>query len=332
MATNIDGIKAALENPGFTSLVKSEVLATSKLFASGLGILRPDLAASLRAGAPQFGVRYWKPLDDTAYMPTTDNANPQTARQRLTAAAQSGARRLITLKPVDVTDLESHLVGEDLTTVAKSLLADAMARRLYKEAVSFALAVAGFDTDGVTAGTQAGLTVDVGTGFNFEDYVTAVKTQWGDSGSASGNVIMGNSMDFIAIRQAQGTAGGIVTPNTVNPAFETWAGNTIVENDDIPQGTVLVFKRGAFGFAYGSSPYIKEVEVQRDALADMGGGMDTIVQRAVHAMHIDGISLKASAPMTANGFYVTAAQMNDAANWEVVAAPKNIPFFVMNIA
>jgi hypothetical protein len=331
MATNLDGIKAALENPGFAPLVRSEVLATSRLFTSGLGIQRADLAASLRGGAPQFGVRYWKPLDDTAYMPTTDNANPQTARQRLTAAAQAGARRLLTLKPVDVTDLESHLVGQDLTTVAKTLLADAMARRLYKEAVDFALAVAGFDTDSGTVGTQTGLTVPADA-FDFDTFVEVLKTQWGANGRLSGNVIMGNSAAFITLRQNQDNGGGLVTPNTVNPDFDTWAGNTIVENDDMPVDKIAVFKRGAFGFAYGSSPYIKEVEVSRHADADMGGGMDTIWQRAIHAIHVDGISFKTSAPITANGYYVTAAQQNDAANWEVVADVKDIPFFVIDLA
>lgn len=120
-----------------------------------------------------------------------------------------------------------------------------------------------------------------------------------------------------------------------NLVGQSYLGKRIIMDDSLPviAGGTDGFKYvsvlfGPGAIAYGSGGSTVPVEVEREALAGNGGGMETIVERDTWLVHPFGFQNTGSPA----GQSFTLAEIAAAASWDRVVARKNVPlaFLVTN--
>lgn len=297
----------------FGNYVTNQILKTNRFVQSG--ILTPDttLGPQLQQAGSRITVPFINDLSGTA-----DNwvDGKDIAVNSLTSGSQQGIKFYRT-KAFGYTDLTTLISGAPVETVIGNRFANFWMREDQRTLLSVLDGV--FQVDAIKNSKLYDQTVKSPTNamFGATGFIGAVGLM-GDLQDTTFGAIAVNSATY-SMMKAQGLIETIQPQNGAVP-FQAYNGLRIVLDDDIaidladktkPTTTAYIFGTGAVAY----STVMESTETQRDPLKN--GGQDSIVQKRIGTIHVNGTSVKADfAPAVANA--VSDDELAAATTWEVV--------------
>ncbi|MFK3945626.1 phage coat protein [Pseudomonas fulva] len=314
-------------------------------FESGVVVRNPMLDAKANTGGQEIQIPFWRDLD-ASVEPNASNDDPadMASPNKLGSGLQK-ARISYLNQGYSAADLVVELAGSDPMQRIRNRFGTYWQRQWQRRIIASAVGLladneANNDGDMVYDGA-AGL-------WSRQAFTSAVFTLGDAFGQLSAiavhslaykQMVDANDIDFIPDSQ-----GNLTIP--------TFMGQRVIVDDSMPATsagdpatittTAVLFGAGAFGYGEGT-PEVPE-EIERQARAGNGGGVETLWERKTWILHPfgyqftgDDITKRANlrgrtgADTTLDEFSPLLADLRKAANWNRVVDRKNVPIAFLKI-
>lgn len=315
-------------------------------FESGVVTRNAMLDAKANTGGQEIQLPFWRDLD-SSIDPNASNDDPaDMASPNKVGTGMQRARIAYLNQGYSAADLVAELAGSSPMQQIRNRFATYWQRQWEKRVIAAALGVM---ADNVA--NDAGDMVFNGSAalFSGEAFIKAGMTL-GDgyeslTAAAMHSLVYQQLLINKEIKFGPDSAGALNVP--------TFLGKRIVVDDSLPtksvtgppagiESTVILFGQGAFGYGEGT-PEVP-VEVERQARAGNGGGVETLWERRTWLLHPFGfqftgasISKRANtngrtgATTSADEFSPLVADLAKAANWDRVVERKSVPLAFLTV-
>lgn len=324
----------AIEPTVFSSYMTKETMQKSAFWGSGALRADGDLSAKLAGGGRTFNVPFWKDLDDSEPDAASDDPNSHAVPSKLTSSTDI-ARRIIWTKGWSTANLVQELAGSDPMQRIVSRVGDYWARRIDDAAIAVMRGIfadnvandAGDMVEDIASDSAAAITS--AERISAEAIMDAAQTM-GDAKSSLKLLVIHSE---VGTRLAKNDLIDFVPDSNGKLTVPTYMGYRVMESDKVPAiaGTNRIkywnFLIGMDAFGYAESPVAKPVEVEQDASAGDGMGVETLWTRRQFAMHPYGIKFTDT---SVGGEFPTVSELRLAANWDrVYPERKQIPLALL---
>lgn len=327
-------ITDAIEPTVFSNYISVNTMQKSVFYGTGVFRNDPDLAAKLAGGGRTFNVPFWKDLDDSEPDAASDDPDSHAVPSKLTSGTDV-ARRVIWTKGWSTANLVQELAGSDPMQRIGDRVAAYWARRMDDAAIAVLRGVfadnilndGGDMVEDVSIDTSAALSPS--NLISAEAVMDAAQTM-GDAKSELKLLVIHSEVenrlaknDLIDYR-----------PDSEGKTFVPYyLGYRTIVSDKVPaiMGANKVryhnYLVGMNALGWAESPVAKPVEVESDASAGDGMGVETLWTRRQFAAHPYGIKWTDAA---VGGEFPTVAELRNAANWDrVYSERKQIPLALL---
>lgn len=300
------------------------------------GVLRPDadLGAKLAGGGRTFNVPFWRDLDDTESDTASDDPDSYATPGNVSASKDVALRQVRT-RGWSTANLTAELAGSDPMARISSRVGDYWGRQFDDIAIDTARGVFA-DNIANDGGDMVHSVAATAPGTSASNMISTVAIMeaaqtMGDAKRELKLIVMHSRVhtrltqnDLIDFRPDSESDGWIdyfqgyrIHVSDRVPAYIDQYGNTVYHN--------YIFGENAFGWAEHSVE--KPVEVESDASAGDGMGVETLWTRRQFALHPYGIKWTDS---MVSGLFPTNAELRLADNWDrVYPERKMIPMALL---
>lgn len=302
----------------------------------GAGVLVPDasLTAQLAGGGRTFNMPFWKDLDDTESDPASDDPASDATPGGITTGKDIALRQVRT-RGWSTANLVRELAGDDPAKRIASRINEYWSRQIDAIAVStmrgvFADNAANDSGDMINdiATDGAGAIADAER-FS-SDAVSDTAQTMGDAKRDLGLIIMHSAIHTRLEKQQMIT----FRPDADGKVWHSFYKDYRIHvSDECPaiaganRTTYHTYLLGTGALAWGESPVAKPVELDNDASAADGAGIEEIWTRRQFALHPPGIKWTDS---SVGGEFPINSELQAAANWDrVYAERKMIPMALL---
>lgn len=270
------------------------------------GIIQPSatLSTLLAGGGATFNEPFFRDLEADE-----ENISKDTGADSGVSGIQTGAEvqvRLSRNKSWGSADLVRDLIGTDPMSHIVAKIGGYWQRRQQKLLIATAAGVFAGNAKASDANhKQNDLTFDASgtafadgvTNFSASNFVTAIGTM----GDAM-NDLKGMSVHSIVYqRMIKNNMIDFIPDSEGSTMIPTFMGRYVVVDDGVPfdaaKGTFETWLYGAGAFAFGAGSAKVPVEIERSALANNGGGLETITNRVEWCLHPVGHAYRGAAPV-----------------------------------
>ncbi len=314
-------------------------------FESGVVVRNPMLDAKANTGGQEIQVPFWRDLD-ASIEPNASNDDPadMAAPNKMGSGLQK-ARISYLNQGYSAADLVVELAGSDPMQRIRNRFGTYWQRQWQRRVIASAVGLladneANDDGDMVYDGA-AGL-------WSRQAFTSAVFTLGDAFGQLSAIAVHSlaykQMVDADDIDFAKDSQGNLTIP--------TFMGQRVIVDDSMPATsggnpasittTAVLFGAGAFGYGEGS-PEVPE-EIERQARAGNGGGVETLWERKTWILHPFGYQFtgdditnranlrgRTGADTSVDEFSPLLADLRKAANWNRVVDRKNVPIAFLKI-
>lgn len=324
----------AIEPTIFSQYMTKDTMQKSAFYGSGAMRADGDLAAKLAGGGRTFNVPFWKDLDDSEPDAASDDPNSYAVPSKLTSSTDI-ARRIIWTKGWSTANLVQELAGSDPMARIVARVGAYWARRMDDAAIAvmrgiFADNIANDAGDMVEdISNDSATAVAAAERISAEAVMDAAQTM-GDAKSELKLLVIHSE---VGTRLAKNDLIDFIPDSNGKLTIPTYLGYRVYESDKVPAiaGTNRIkywnFLIGMDAFGWAESPVAKPVEVEEDAAAGDGMGVETLWTRRQFAIHPYGIKFTDT---SVGGEFPTVPELRLAANWDrVYPERKQIPLALL---
>lgn len=318
----------------FFSYMLKETKVKSAFYRTGVLGEAPDMAEKLSGGGRTFTVPFWKDLDNTESDPASDDPASDATPGNITAS-KDVARRQVRTRGWSTANLVRELAGDDPMKRIASRTANYWGLQFDDVAISTARGlfadniandsgdmVNSIATDGAGAITSAEL-------FSAEAVLDTAQTM----GDAKNDLSLLAMHSVVHNRLAKNDLIDYRPDSTGKVWHAYFMDYQIVVSDKCPavagtnRTTYWTFLFGKDAMGWAESPVAKPVEVDSDASAADGMGVEELWTRRQFVCHPYGIKFTDSSVAAE---FPTNAELMQAANWDrVYAERKQIPMALL---
>lgn len=314
-------------------------------FESGVVVRNPMLDQKANTGGQEIQIPFWRDLD-ASVEPNASNDDPadMAAPNKLGSGLQK-ARISYLNQGYSAADLVVELAGSDPMQRIRNRFGTYWQRQWQRRIIASAVGLladneANDDGDMVYDGA-AGL-------WSRQAFTSAVFTLGDAFGQLSAIAV--HSLAYKQMIDADDI--DFVPDSQGNLTIPTFMGQRVIVDDSMPATssgdpatittTAVLFGAGAFGYGEGS-PEVPE-EIERQARAGNGGGVETLWERRTWILHPFGYQFtgdditnranangRTGADTTVDEFSPLLADLRKAANWNRVVDRKNVPIAFLKI-
>ncbi|MCE0778925.1 phage coat protein [Pseudomonas sp. NMI542_15] len=314
-------------------------------FESGVVVRNPMLDQKANTGGQEIQVPFWRDLD-ASVEPNASNDDPadMAAPNKLGSGLQK-ARISYLNQGYSAADLVVELAGSDPMQRIRNRFGTYWQRQWQRRIIASAVGLlaaneANDDGDMVYDGA-AGL-------WSRQAFTSAVFTLGDAFGQLSAIAV--HSLAYKQMIDADDI--DFVPDSQGNLTIPTFMGQRVIVDDSMPATsagdpatittTAVLFGAGAFGYGEGS-PEVPE-EIERQARAGNGGGVETLWERKTWILHPFGYQFtgdditnranlrgRTGADTSVDEFSPLLADLRKAANWNRVVDRKNVPIAFLKI-
>lgn len=314
-------------------------------FESGVVVRNEMLDAKAKTGGQEIQVPFWRDLD-ASVEPNASNDDPadMASPNKLGSGLQK-ARISYLNQGYSASDLVVELTGSDPMQRIRNRFGTYWQRQWQRRVIASAVGVL---ADNVA--NDAGDMVFDGSAalWSRKSFTSAVFTLGDAFGQLSAIAVhslaykqMVDADDIDFVKDSQG-----------NLTLPTFMGQRVIVDDSMPAisagdpatitTTAVLFGAGAFG--YGEGDPEMPIEIDREARAGNGGGVETLWERKTWILHPFGYQFtgddianranlrgRTGADTTVDEFSPLLADLRKAANWNRVVDRKNVPIAFLKI-
>ncbi len=317
----------------FSDYVMNKTTQLSALRASGvIAEAPPEVAAVVQAGGSSVDMPHWNDLDDTEANVSSDDPS-ETATPRKIGTGADRAIQHFRNQGWEAADLVMQMAGEDPMEAIGNRVAAYWVRQEQQVLIS---TINGVLADNV-ANDSSDMVVDI-----YSDVASpASSNEIGNTSVIAARLTAGDQLQqFTTMAMHSKTFGDLladeaitfIRPSQSSIDIPTYQGLNVLIDDGMPVTTgtnspaywSYLFGAGCFGYAAGMPR--TPTEVEREAAAGNGEGIETLWNRNNWVLHPRGVKFVGSKGSGFTGVSPTNAELATAANWDRVYDRKRIRF------
>lgn len=306
----------------------AQELSTNKnaFIASGVAVNDPVITQKLSGGSNVIDLGYWGGLDENL----EPNYGSDIVENRITSNGIStksqSARSAILNQSWAATTLsrELNVLSTDPTQAIINRIGQWWSTNNQRRLVSM---FKGIEANNVASNGGDMIHDASGAKISNEAVIDAVQTL----GDAQGTVtaIAMHTVQYTELKKLKLIETNFAADGSVD--FQSYLGYRVIIDDqltpDVSSGTPVytTYLFGAGAVSFGQGPVINPFELERDAKAADGQGVDSIITRQHNCFHINGFSFNSSTISGPGGITAKKEDLELATNYERVSDRKLIP-------
>lgn len=318
----------------FSNYISVNTMQKSVFYGTGVFRNDPDLAAKLAGGGRTFNVPFWKDLDDSEPDAASDDPDSHAVPSKLTSGTDV-ARRIIWTKGWSTANLVQELAGSDPMQRIGERVAAYWGRRMDDAAIAVLRGVFADNIANDGGDMVEDISIDTGAALTAANLISAEAVMdaaqtMGDAKSELKVLVIHSEVenrlaknDLIDFR-----------PDSEGKTFVPYyLGYRTIVSDKVPaiMGANKVryhnYLVGMNALGWAEAPVAKPTEVESDASAGDGMGVETLWTRRQFAAHPYGIKWTDA---NVGGEFPTVAELRLASNWDrVYSERKQIPLALL---